>query len=82
VKRRELLEIRHHSLYTPRDFDISPYFSVVKPTIEHGFEYKKLHWVDLPLPPADEDVPSVDAGDATLVPGMRRKRRRAAMAWS
>jgi hypothetical protein len=81
VARRELLEIRHHSLYTPRDFDISPYFAVVKPTIEHGFEYKKLHWADLPLPPVDE-TPSVDAADATLVPGAPRKRRRGAMAWT
>jgi hypothetical protein len=80
--RRELLEIRHSSLYTPRDFDISPYFSVVKPTIEHGFEYKRLHWADLPLPLAEEEVPAVDADDATLVPGARRKRRRVAMAWS
>jgi len=39
---RELLTIRHYSLYTPRDFDISPYFQVVKPTIEHGFTYKGL----------------------------------------
>jgi hypothetical protein len=39
---RELLTIRHYSLYTPRDFDISPYFEVVKPTIEHGFSYKGL----------------------------------------
>ena len=31
---REILEIRHSSLYAPRDFDISPYFEVVKPTIE------------------------------------------------
>ncbi len=30
----EILEIRHSSLYAPRDFDISPYFEVVKPTIE------------------------------------------------
>jgi hypothetical protein len=29
-------------LYTPRDFDISPYFQVVKPTIEHGFSYRGL----------------------------------------
>ena len=36
---REILTIRHYSLYTPRDFDISPYFEVVKPTIEHGFTY-------------------------------------------
>ena len=32
--------IRNSSLYMPRDFDISPYFSVVKPTIEEGF---RLH---------------------------------------
>jgi len=81
-KRRELLEIRHSSLYTPRDFDISPYFSVVKPTIEHGFEYKRLHWADLPLPPAEDEVPAVDAAAATLAPDTRRKRRRVAMAWS
>ena len=40
----ELLQIRHHSLYVPRDFDISPYFAIVKPTIVHGFDYRKLHW--------------------------------------
>jgi hypothetical protein len=37
---REILYIRHFSLYTPRDFDISPYFDVVKPSVEHGFSYK------------------------------------------
>ncbi|PPD14176.1 MAG: lipo-like protein [Methylobacterium sp.] len=42
--RREILHIRHHSLYTPRDFDISPYFAIVKPTIESGFDYKALKW--------------------------------------
>lgn len=42
--RREILHIRHHSLYAPRDFDISPYFAVVKPTIEAGFDYKALRW--------------------------------------
>ncbi|HKA73754.1 MAG TPA: YiiX/YebB-like N1pC/P60 family cysteine hydrolase [Xanthobacteraceae bacterium] len=46
--RRDILEIRHSSLYAPRDFDISPYFAVVKPTIENGFDYKALHWADLP----------------------------------
>jgi hypothetical protein len=39
---REILTIRHYSLYTPRDFDISPYFEVVKPTIEHGFTYRGI----------------------------------------
>jgi hypothetical protein len=85
VARRELLEIRHHSLYAPRDFDISPYFAVVKPTIENGFNYKALHWADLPLrPPAADDMlpPSVEADEATLVPHSakrRTQRRHAAM---
>lgn len=42
--RREILHIRHHSLFTPRDFDLSPYFNIVKPTLEHGFDYKTLNW--------------------------------------
>lgn len=44
--REELLHIRHHSLYTPRDFDLSPYFKVVKPTISRGFDYKTLRWAE------------------------------------
>lgn len=50
--RRELLAIRQSTLYMPRDFDISPYFSIIKPTIELGFDYKNLHWADLPKLPA------------------------------
>ena len=42
--RRELLHIRHHSLYAPRDFDLSPYFAIVKPTVHGGFKYKNLIW--------------------------------------
>ena len=42
--RREILHIRHHSLYAPRDFDVSPFFAIVKPTIETGFDYKKMKW--------------------------------------
>lgn len=44
--RREILQIRHHSLYTPRDFDLSPYFMIVKPTLEYGFDYKRLVWAE------------------------------------
>jgi hypothetical protein len=51
----EILHIRHHSLYTPRDFDISPYFAVVKPTLEAGFDYKALNWGDGPGPVAEPD---------------------------
>ena len=36
----EILLIRHYSLYTPRDFDIPPYFAIIKPTLETGFDYK------------------------------------------
>jgi Orthopoxvirus protein of unknown function (DUF830). len=43
--RREILHIRHHSLYTPRDFDLSPFFRIVKPTIEFGFDYKRIELV-------------------------------------
>jgi hypothetical protein len=41
---REMLRIRHHSLYVPRDFDISPYFAIVKPTIAQGFDFHQLRW--------------------------------------
>jgi hypothetical protein len=45
-QRQEILHIRHHSLYAPVDFDLSPYFKVVKPTIEEGFNYKGLTWAE------------------------------------
>ena len=41
---QEILHIRHFSLFAPRDFDISPYFQVVKPTIGGDFDYKSLVW--------------------------------------
>ncbi|MFO1141111.1 MAG: YiiX/YebB-like N1pC/P60 family cysteine hydrolase [Amaricoccus sp.] len=44
--RSEILHIRHHSLYAPRDFDLSPYFHVVKPTLESGFDYRRLRWAE------------------------------------
>jgi Permuted papain-like amidase enzyme, YaeF/YiiX, C92 family len=48
--RREILHIRDSSLYMPRDFDISPYFEIVKPTIVNGFDYLNLHWADKQKP--------------------------------
>jgi hypothetical protein len=65
--RRELLHIRHHSLYTPRDFDISPYFEVVKPTIKTGFDYKKMRWANLPKRPRPAPRP-----DPRLLQGARK----------
>jgi hypothetical protein len=55
----QILEIRHSSLYCPRDFDISPFFNVVKPTINRGFDYKALHWAE---------APSLAAAPVPLVP--------------
>lgn len=42
----DIYHIRHHSLYTPRDFDISPFFDIIKPAIENGFDYRSLAWGD------------------------------------
>jgi len=62
--RREILEIRHSSLYAPRDFDISPYFEVVKPTIVNGFNYQSLHWADLPRRVVEDKSPNAAASPA------------------
>jgi len=40
----ERFRLRHHSLFTPRDFDLSPFFQVVKPTLERGFDYQQMAW--------------------------------------
>ncbi|MDZ4252210.1 MAG: YiiX/YebB-like N1pC/P60 family cysteine hydrolase [Sulfuritalea sp.] len=42
--RAEILKIRHHSLFVPRNFDVSPYFEVVKPTLAAGFDYRRAQW--------------------------------------
>jgi len=35
---------KHFSLLTPRDFDVSPYFQILKPTLEGGFNFHDLEW--------------------------------------
>jgi hypothetical protein len=40
----EIDHIRKHGLYTPRDFDVSPFFQIVKPTIAAGFDYHNVEW--------------------------------------
>ena len=61
--KREILHIRDSSLYMPRDFDISPYFEIVKPTIVNGFDYTTLHWADKQKPLAEV------AGEFAVFPG-------------
>lgn len=59
---REWLHIRHHSLYAPRDFDVSPYFEVVKPVLERGFNHLALDWADtVALATLDLDGPHFPA---------------------
>jgi hypothetical protein len=57
----EHYRIRHHSLYAPRDFDISPYFRIVKPALESEFDYRALRW----------DVTEVDPGKESHRSGRR-----------
>src|SRR6201994_2719020 len=71
--RREILHIRDSSLYMPRDFDISPYFEIVKPTIVRGFDYTTLHWADKQKPLQEVAgefgvFPEGDFESPTLVP--------------
>ncbi|CAN0536794.1 unnamed protein product, partial [Scytosiphon promiscuus] len=35
---------QHFTHFTPRDFDLSPYFKIIKPTIEEGFDHHSLRW--------------------------------------
>ncbi|MFH1819560.1 MAG: YiiX/YebB-like N1pC/P60 family cysteine hydrolase [Pseudomonadota bacterium] len=46
--RAEVLAVRHHSLFVPRDFDVSPYFEVIKPTLAAGFDYRLAQWAERP----------------------------------
>lgn len=49
----EILHVRSYTLYVPRDFDVSPYFAIVKPTLASGFDFRRLAWDDtLTLPGA------------------------------
>lgn len=59
LSEEDILVVRHYSQFTPRDFDLSPYFAVVKPALEDGFDYKKLRW--------EQDQPGV-----AVSPGERR----------
>src|ERR1700688_3035842 len=57
----EMDHIRTYGLYTPRDFDVSPFFAIVKPTLAAGFDYRTVQWG----PP---DVAASDLKRAAIVP--------------
>ena len=85
--RKEILHIRDSSLYMPRDFDISPYFEIIKPTIALGFDYTSLHWADTTKPSPEvtgEDDPFPDEiFDAPgLIPETADSETEAPLAWN
>jgi len=49
-----LLYKPHFTHFTPRDFDLSPYFRIVKPTIENGFDHHSLLWKSIK---SEDEVP-------------------------
>jgi hypothetical protein len=62
--RHEIDHIRKHGLYTPRDFDVSPYFAVLKPGLDDRFDYHELVWGAplLPAPQMPSDGPPPHEG--------------------
>lgn len=58
---RHAYQHRHYSHYVPRDFDLSPYFRIVKPTLEKGFDFRKFNWSADPVP--GPEVPAEATAD-------------------
>jgi hypothetical protein len=60
-----LFHMRHPTLLTPRDFDLSPYFEIIKfNAIADGrFDYQRIRWARVEEPPGEvpEAIPP-DAG--------------------
>ena len=71
----EVLHLRHPSLFVPRDFDLSPYFEVVKPALVHGFDHRRLVWGDQGIDPATIDGLVADAQAAQAQPPERSRRK-------
>ncbi len=42
---REIYHIHDTGLFTPRDFDLSPFFQVIKPDMPRPFDHHNLVWV-------------------------------------
>ena len=60
---KEVEHIRRHGLYTPRDFDVSPYFEIIKPSLD-GFDYRTLVWQPAGVTPsAIAAAQATDAAD-------------------
>lgn len=53
-----LFRMRHPTLLTPADFDLSPYFEVVKFNViaDGGFDYRRIRWAPEEAVPAPEPL--------------------------
>ncbi len=52
-----IFRMRHPTLLTPRDFDLSPYFEVVKfNVVADGFDYERIRWAEDDEPPVTPET--------------------------
>jgi hypothetical protein len=71
-----IFRMRHPTLLTPRDFDLSPYFEIVKFNViaDGRFDYERIRWADRatdrPRGPGEAPPPAETAG-----PGFVERRR-------
>ena len=55
--------MRHPTLLTPRDFDLSPYFEIIKFNVisDGNFDYTRIQWAkEEPEPPGELPVAADD----------------------
>lgn len=65
---REILHVRQHSLFAPRDFDVSP-TAIVKPRIAVNFDHRSLAWTNAQShSPVAPSVPVAVLGNAIVPP--------------
>ena len=50
----QVLYPRHYSHFVPRDFDVSPYFEIIKPTLAQPFDHRQLIWGERPARALDD----------------------------
>ena len=76
----EVFNVRHYSLFVPRDFDVSPYFEIIKPTLAEAFDYRSMVWDDTagiaPEVPVQRRLQHVDPQDGTPLSSESRPRGR------
>ncbi len=57
-----IYHIRNRRLFVPRDFDVSPYFEIVKPALAAGFDFHSIQWAPETAPaPAQAPSPADSA---------------------